>query len=110
MAPSVSFEVDELFLSTEKLFGHPQIKKLLRSGKTVGSNPNPEKYQSVNVKFIPFKKSVLQAVMANLTQFEFTDKKGNSNTADVKGPFFVKGEESLYIGQFKGDIREGKGI
>jgi hypothetical protein len=105
-----NLDVDDLFINTNKLFGDEKIKQLLRGDKTVGKNPNPDIYQECRVTFVPFQKSVLKAVLSNLTQFEFDNEEGNANKSDIIGPFYVPEEKSLYIGQFKGDIREGKGI
>lgn len=48
-------------------------------------------------------------VLRNIKAFEY-DLLEQGKQRDIRGPFLVAAEESLYIGEFKQDKRHGRGI
>ena len=104
------FTVDELLIKEPKLVSDSRIKNILTSNQFFGKNPNPDKYSPCTIQFAHFPKSVLQSVLKNVTEFDYDQDKSTSSEGQIVGPLIVKHESSLYIGEFKGDIREGRGI
>ena len=110
MAEVFPFTVDKLLQTEDKLIGDERIKSIMLNRKTQGKNPNPDKYFECELHFAEVQNSVLQSVLRHVQKFDFDEDVANEASDPILGPFLVAEEESLYIGQFKGDIREGRGI
>lgn len=104
------FAVDEILKTEKKLIGDERIRDVLLGGETRGLNPNERLYQNCKITFQEKSDSVLKSVLRNMTLFEFDEDSGTEDTDDIHGPFYINEQDSMYIGQFKGDVREGRGI
>lgn len=104
------FVVDNLLKTEKKLIGDERIREALLRGYSTSHNPNPQLYQNCKITFQEKSESVLESVLRNMTLFEYDEDSANEDSDEILGPFYISEQDSMYIGQFRGDVREGRGI
>lgn len=110
MAQANPFNINSLIVGNEKLIGDPRIREIVRKGEVVGQNPNPLKFLEVELQPTLIEDSNIHKMLHNISRFEYDLDKSDEATRPVMGPFYVRNEGKVYVGQFDGDRMSGRGI
>lgn len=110
MADGVEFIVDEIIITEPRLISDKRMSDLIRSNITSGVSPNPAKYLPCEVVFEPKQNSNIKEMLDKVKLFVYDKDESKEATEPIYGPFYVQPDGHLYIGQFDGDIRSGRGI
>lgn len=110
MSEKKEIKLDSILINDSRFISDPTIKKLIKGETQSEPNPNPSKYLPANLVF-EAQAINYAAALETISPFAYdpsTDAKFESN--GYFGPFFVAKESSVYIGQMRGGIREGRGM
>lgn len=110
MSARGQFTIDPVVASDTRFISDPKIKQLLTQKDARTQNPNPQKYADCEIKFVSSSLNYAPA-LKTIKPFDYDrtlDAQFEKNR--YTGPFEVLGENSVYVGQMRGDVREGRGM
>ena len=110
MSGETELKIDPKVITDERFVSDQKLKQMLKQGSSATANPNPKKYTDCRIEFS--KTGITyEPALKTIKPFEY-DKKLDEKfeTNPYIGPYSVAGENSIYVGQMKGDVREGRGM
>lgn len=110
MEAQAQFALHPVVFKDSRFISDTKIRQLLTQRDTRQQNPNPQKYAECELKVLESSPNYEKA-LTTIKPFDY-DRSLDSRFEQNKyvGPFEVLNENSVYVGQMRGDVREGRGM